>query len=381
MAVSWSLVTEKGTTVATIVITGIGGFLGRRVHEHLRAKGHDIVGVDVRTPDDTAGLAFHEADVRSRADLAAAVAGADAVVHLATASRAGGPDHSVNVGGTQVVVEESVAAGVATLVVMSSAMAYGALPDNPIPLDETAPLRADMDFALAAEKVTVEGLVTDWVGAEGPRTVVLRPAMIVGADSENMVSRALQGSRLLVVKGHTPPVQFVHVDDVAAAIALAVESDMSGAFNVACDGWLAAEDLRSVMRRRVIEVPEEIAFTVIDRSHALGLSRLPASGLPWIMWPWVVSVDRLRAHGWQPSMSNRDAAALLAAEQDAIIQIGSVQADRRTVRRVGIAAGVVGGVLALGAIARRVGGDVAEDSQEDGDGPTADAGTDEPAGS
>lgn len=366
--------------MATIVITGIGGFLGQRVHEQLRARGHTVVGVDVRSPADTEGLTFHEADVRSRPDIAAAVAGADAVVHLATASRAGGPDHSVNVGGTQVVVEETVAAGVATLVVMSSAMAYGALPDNPVPLDETAPLRADMDFSLAAEKVTLEDLVAPWLGADGPRTVVLRPAMMVGADAENMVTRALQGSRLLAVKGHTPPVQFVHVDDVAAAIALAVESDMSGPFNVACEGWLAADDLRDIMHRRVIEVPEEIAFTAIDRSHALGLSRLPASGLPWIMWPWVVSVDRLQAHGWQPSLTNRDAAALLASEQDATIHVAGVQADRRTVRRVGIAAGVVGGVLALGAIARRRGDDVSEDSQGDGSGPDHDGGTDEPAG-
>jgi nucleoside-diphosphate-sugar epimerase len=339
--------------VATIAITGISGFLGQRVHEQLRADGHTVVGVDLRAPDDSQGLVFHEADVRSRPDVERAFAGVDGVVHLATAMRDGVPDHSVNVGGSKVVVDAAVAAGVDTLVVMSSAMVYGAHPDNPVPLTEDAPLRADPDFSVAAQKVMVEHMVAPLLDDGGPRTVVLRPAMVVGADADNLLTRALQGSRLLVVKGHTPPVQFVHVDDVAAAIALAVRSDMVGPYNVACEGWLSTDELRRLLHHRVLEVPEEIAFTATDRSHALGLSRLPASALSWVMWPWVVAVDRLLDAGWQPSISNRDAAALLAAEQEATISVGGLEADRRTVRRAGIAVGVVGGVLAIGALARR----------------------------
>ena len=323
--------------------------------------------------------------MRARADVAAAFDGVDAVVHLATASRGGEPDHSVNVGGTHVVIQEAVAAGVDTLVIMSSAMVYGANPDNPVPLPESAPLRGDGDFAMAAQKVAVEHLVEPLLDGTGPRTVVLRPAMMVGADGENVLTRALQGSRILAVKGHNPPVQFVHVDDVAAAIQLAVASDMAGAYNVGCEGWLPSEDMRTLLDRRVLVVPEEIAWTAIDRSHALGISRLPASGLPWIMWPWVVSVDRLAAHGWQPSIGNRDAAALLG-EETSTVHLAGVEADRRTVRRVGIAAGVVGGVLALGALARRGTSHTAEDdipaggsapAGRDGDATTADPADDD----
>lgn len=372
--------------MATIAITGISGFLGQRVHEQLRADGHTVVGVDLRPPADTEGLVFHEADVRSRPDVERALAHVDGVVHLATATRAGMPDHSVNVGGSKVVVDAAVAAGVDTLVVMSSAMVYGAHPDNPVPLGEDAPLRADPDFTMAAQKVMLEHMVAPLMDADqGPRTVVLRPAMVVGADADNLLTRALQGSRLLAVKGHTPPVQFVHVDDVAAAIALAVRSDMAGAYNVACEGWLASDELRSLLHHRVLEVPEEIAFTATDRSHAMGLSRLPASALPWVMWPWVVAVDRLLEAGWQPSISNRDAAALLAAEQAATVSLAGVEADRATVRRAGIAVGMVGGVLAIGALARRrraapsaAGSDGNRDGGDGrGDGDTGDGAPDE----
>ena len=366
--------------MATIAITGISGFLGQRVHEQLRADGHTVVGVDVRAPADSEGLVFREADVRSQPDVERAFDGIDGVVHLATAMRDGVPDHSVNVGGSKVVIDAAVAAGVDMLVVMSSAMVYGAHPDNPVPLDEDAPLRADPDFSLAAQKVMVEHMAAPLLGEDGPRTVVLRPAMLVGADADNLLTRALQGSRLLVVKGHTPPVQFVHVDDVASAIALAVRSDMAGPYNVACEGWLATDELRTLLHHRVLEVPEEIAFTATDRSHALGLSRLPASALPWVMWPWVVAVDRLLDAGWQPSISNRDAAALLAAEQEATISVAGVEADRRTVRRAGIAVGMVGGVLAIGALARRrrpSGDDAGATSGAAGGGSDADTRTDD----
>lgn len=339
--------------MATIVITGISGFLGHRVHEQLRLSGHDVVGVDLAPPDDARGLAFVEADVRSRPDMDVAVAGADAVVHLATASHGNAPDHSVNVGGTQVVVDAAVAAGVATLVVMSSAMVYGARADNPVPLDEDAPLATGTHYPLVSQKVEVERLVAGMVDdPDAPRTVILRPAMVVGADAENLLTRALQGSRLLAVRGRQPPVQFVHVDDVASAITRAVTSDMSGAYNVACEGWMTTHELRAVLNRRLLEVPEEVARRVLDRSHALGLTRLAPSGLDWVMHPWVVDIDRLLATGWQPSIANHDAAALLAQERSDTVSIGAVEADRRTLQRVGLVAGTVGGVLALGALAR-----------------------------
>lgn len=352
--------------MATVVITGISGFLGQRVDEQVRMAGHEVVGVDRRPPAASPDLRFFDADVRSSHDVARALAGADAVVHLAAAEHNHAPDHSVNVGGTQVVVDAAVAADVQTLVVLSSAMVYGAHPDNPVPLTEQAPLRADPDFPAASQKVQVEHMVAPLVDdPEAPRTVVLRPAMMVGADAPNLLTRSLQGARLVGVRDHHPPVQFVHVDDVASAVSRAIDSDMAGAYNVACSGSLSTEELRELLGHRVVEVPEELAFTMVDRSHALGLTRLPPSGLAWVMHPWVVSNERLEATGWKPTIDNRDAAELLAAEQADTIAVAGVRADRTTVRRVGIAAGMVGGVLALGVLARRRRGSDAHADDED----------------
>ncbi len=342
--------------MATIAVTGIAGFLGSRVQDRLQANGHTVVGIDTRVPTESTGLVFREADVRSAPDVRAAMRDVDVVVHLAASDpRDGGPDRTVDVDGTRVVVAAAVAAGVDALVVMSSAMVYGAADDNPVPLDESAPLRGPEDFPPAAHKRAVEAVVAELVGDDGPRTVVLRPAMVVGTDAEILLTRALQGTRLVAVRGHHPPVQFVHVDDLAAAVVLAVEEPLSGPYNVAAEGWLSFDEARDLLGRRSLEVPEELAFAATDRGHALGLSRLPASALPWVMHPWVVSPRRLVEAGWQPTLSNRDLAELLAQQVGDRIDVGSLSADRRTVARAGVAvaATVGGGLLALGLLARR----------------------------
>ncbi len=337
----------------TIAVTGISGFLGSRVHERLVAAGHRVVGVDTQPPAQTHGLVFREADVRSREDVRRAFHDVDAVVHLAASSPAeGSADRSIDVGGSLVVIDAAIEAEVDALVVVSSAMVYGAAPDNPVPLDESAPLRAGDDFAPAAHKRLVEEAVAE--RGDRVRTVVLRPAMVVGTDAEILLTRGLQGNRMLAVRGHHPPQQFVHVDDVAAAVALAIDEPLQGPYNVAAEGWLSFDETRRLLGRRVWEVPEEVAFGATQRGHALGLSKLPASGLPWVMHPWVVSPQRLVDAGWRPTLSNRDLAALLAAEVNDRIEIAGVSTDRRTVARAGVAAAAsVGGLLALGLLARR----------------------------
>ena len=56
----------------------------------------------------------------------------------------------------QTLVTSAAAAGVGHLVVVTSAMAYGALPDNPVPLPEDAPLRAEPDEGLVGDLLAVE---------------------------------------------------------------------------------------------------------------------------------------------------------------------------------------------------------------------------------
>ena len=63
-----------------------------------------------------------------------------------------------NVRGAQTVLTAAAAEGVGRVVLVTSAMVYGAHPDNPVPLAETAPLRADPDTSVAGDLLEIEHL-------------------------------------------------------------------------------------------------------------------------------------------------------------------------------------------------------------------------------
>ena len=70
-----------------------------------------------------------------------------------------------------------------TLVVVSSAMVYGAWPNNPVPLTEDAPMRPNPGFDYATAKAETERLALEWRdGTPGARLAVLRPATVLGGE-------------------------------------------------------------------------------------------------------------------------------------------------------------------------------------------------------
>jgi nucleoside-diphosphate-sugar epimerase len=108
-------------------------------------------------------------------------------------------------------------------------------------------------------------------------------------------------------------VQVVHVDDAASAIDLAATRDLDGVFNVAADGWLTSDEAGALMpARRIPGLPYEIAERVLAATWSSGWGDAPPSVLPYIVHPWVVSNDRIKALGWKPKHAN-DEAILLGA--------------------------------------------------------------------
>lgn len=351
---------------STIAITGAGGVIGRRLVAALAAAdGVDrVVALDVEAPAGLdAGdvdLVVRRVDVRDRAELAAAFAGADVVVHLAAQLdplRDEARMRSINVEGTRNVVEVAHAQGVRHLVHVSSASVYGAHADNPLPLDEDRPLRPNRPFSYAEQKAEADAWVTDWAAAHPDTAVtVLRPAIVAGHGIENFVTRQLDALRLTVVGGHRPPLQFVHVDDVASAIVHVVTHRIAGVHNVSAEGWLSFDEVVAITGRRLLTVPEEVAFTLADRLWRAGLAEAPSGQVPYLMHPWVVSVDRLTATGWSPRHSNRDALAALFEEHADRLVLGPVTTTRGRARGVAAglgAVGVVAGALAVRRARRR----------------------------
>ncbi|HEY3239928.1 MAG TPA: NAD-dependent epimerase/dehydratase family protein [Acidimicrobiia bacterium] len=304
--------------MAGVAITGVAGFLGQGLLRRLAGSSSadrlfpGILGLDV------AGSAFrprelemHLVDV-TRADLVPRLEGIEVLVHLAGVHDAI-PDVDlmarVNVAGTRRVLEAAGAARVRKVILGSSATVYGAWPNNPIPLNEDAPLRPNPGFPLGAHKAEAERLLAGWK-EEHPDAVVtvLRMATVVGHRADHALARLLRSRVPLVLAGASAPVQFLHEEDAVEALALAVAADLPGAYNVAADGWLSRDDLRGLLGRRIQPgVSPELAKRILGRLWPAGLVDLPPSAIPYLLHPWVVAIDRLRAAGWSPGHSNEDA--------------------------------------------------------------------------
>jgi len=297
----------------TVVITGVSGFLGQAVLRRLAASPSigRLVGLDVREPGfRPRGLQFHLVDVAG-SDLEPLFDGADVLVHLAGVHDAI-PDEElmarINVGGTRRVLEAAAAAGVSKVVLVSSAAVYGAWPNNPVPLTEDAPLRPNPGFPLGVHKAELERLLAEWaLDRPAVTTTVLRPATVLGARADHALARMIRARVPLTVGGSVAPVQFVHEDDATEAIALAVERDLPGVYNVAAEGWLSRDELRALVGRKVQpSVGPEVMERALRRLFRAGLVDVPPSEVPYLIHPWVVAVDRLRAEGWNPQHTNEE---------------------------------------------------------------------------
>jgi nucleoside-diphosphate-sugar epimerase len=345
--------------MSTVAITGIGGLIGRRLVAELAnsTEVERIVGIDARRPEGLHGDRIHlvVADVRD-GDLHRHLEGVDTLVHLAfqlDPLRDEVEMRSINVDGTRNLFAAGLAAGVRKIVYVSSGVVYGAHPDNDFPLTEDSPLRANPDFPYAEHKLEIERWLADWsADRETPIVTVLRPTVVAGPGVENFISRQFEAPRATAIRGHRPPMQFVHVDDVASALALTIERDLPGAYNVAPEGWLSFDEMLAVSGARTVEVPEEVAFSLAQRLGAVGLSEVPVGQLHYVMHPWILSPDRLIQAGWRPKRSNRDALVELAEEHQGYVSVGRVRARRRDVKLAAVGFVALGGLLLLRALRR-----------------------------
>jgi nucleoside-diphosphate-sugar epimerase len=341
----------QNNTSLSVAVTGVAGFIGGRLIERLCDDDaiERVIGFDVRKPAFShPKFLFDELDVRDPA-METRLSGIDVLIHLAFVMDPIKDEKAmrdVNVNGSQTVFKAAGRARVPKVIYTSSAIVYGAHPDNKIPLTEDGPLRANLDFSYAAHKLEVEYVVRE-IAEEFPdlAITVFRPAIVFGPTVDNAWSHALELPVLFGVQGHSPPLQFVHEQDVAAAIHHAVSNDLPGTYNLAAEGWLEAEDMLSIMERKKIDLPEPLAFSLAERLWSLGMAEAPAGMLHYVMHPWIVSTEKLRDAGFTCTHSNLETFLGAAEQAKQHVRIGRSRIRRSQLR------GAVTGVALAGAVA------------------------------
>jgi nucleoside-diphosphate-sugar epimerase len=311
--------------MGTVVVTGASGSLGRRVAALLaRPDGPDrVIGVDANELDGLpAGmqnlrldLATDDPDIERRLD--EVFSGADAIVHLAWKTADEGKRAKAEIQLTSAanhlalerVLAAASRASVATLVHLSSATVYGAWPDNAVPLSEESPLRPNPELAFAVGKADAERVLVGWA-EDHPKVAVavLRPAPVVGATTQPLY-RALTGTGVARSDDAPPrPVQFLHVDDLATAVALAVHARLRGAYNVAPDSGTTDDTARALAGGVAkVRLPGRVATMIASWGWELSRAGAPKAAQAYRTYPWVVAPDRIKAAGWVPRYSSEEA--------------------------------------------------------------------------
>ena len=239
---------------------------------------------------------YRQGDILDRAAVDALVADADIVVHLAFIIMGSREDSArVNLAGTRNVFEATVAAHrPRRLVYTSSVAAYGYHSDNPVPITEEVPTRGSPEHYYSEQKSACEAILADITSGSDVEVFVLRPCIVAGPkapalaeampwnrlpDAVRKMSRAWPALKPPFPDPGTP-VQLVHHDDVADAIALAATTSAPpGAYNLAADGVLSMSDVGAALGARPVHVP---GLVVSVASEVIARVPFLPSGLEWL---------------------------------------------------------------------------------------------------
>ena len=214
-----------------VLVTGSSGLIGRRVAERLHEAGVDVLGVDLRPGDGPFPSAVGDA-----ADLPLMrrlLEGRPNVVHSGAVS---GPmlmldnPHGIaqaNLGGAMAVFEACRQAGVRRLVWLSSIAVYGEQPTlDPIP-ETTAP---NPQSFYGHTKAAGEVLLRGYIARYGLNAVALRLSSVFGVRRQtecrlrSVIEAGLDGRPAMVPAEGTSFRQYLHVDDAAEAVLLALSA-------------------------------------------------------------------------------------------------------------------------------------------------------------
>lgn len=317
-----------------LLVTGAAGFVGRHVVREALRRGHDVRATDRRTADarelnweTTPRLEIVRADLCRPDEVRRAVAGADAVIHLA-AVKTGALDiqRAGTVDTTKNLLEAMTEAGVSRLVAVSTFSVYDFLRlRSDSTLDETAPLEASPENreSYARAKLLQESLIERYAAENGLQVTIVRPAAIYGPDhcwTDQLGIRF--GDRIWLRFGGRGRLGLTYVENCAEAIVLAAETEESvgQVLNVVDDDRPTrrhyARELRSRLPRRpvVIRVPGSLVRFLAGSAEAVNRFLLRGRArLPWFLAPAKLHVqlkplrfsnDRIRAViNWSPRYS------------------------------------------------------------------------------
>lgn len=304
----------------TVAVTGANGAMGRVVMPLLLASDQveRVIALDLAAPDfEDDKLTFAPIDLtRPTADRDIVHgldnAPVDTLIHLAFFSsqiRNGAYAHEVEALGTVHVLTACAEARIPRLIMSSTTALYGASPKNPNFLGEEAPLAGTPRSRYISDKVEAENQVRRFREKNpGFKAAVLRFAPVLGPTVENPMTRFLARSVAPVVLGYDPLMQFLHEEDAAEAVMLALLGGGDGPYNIVGRGVLPLTNAIRLAGGIALPIPHPWARATLKTFSTAGLLATPPAFLDFIRYLWVADGARAEAGlGFKPRFSSREA--------------------------------------------------------------------------
>jgi UDP-glucose 4-epimerase len=303
---------------ARVFVTGGAGFIGSTLVDRLLACGCQVTAYDNLSTGQPAflepaqgrpGFRFVEADLLDTATLQQAVAGHDFVFHLAAnADVRFGTDHprrdlEQNVIATHNVLEAMRLGGVGRVAFSSTGSIYGEPEVFPTPEDAPFPVQTSL---YGASKLAAEGLIEAYCEGFGFQGYIFRFVSLLGEryTHGHVVDfyRQLRAdpTRLRVLGNGKQRKSYLYVQDCVDAMLLAITrltdpaADKVTILNLGTDEYVEVNDsIRAIVE--YLGINPELSYTGGERGW-IGDS-------PFIF----LDTRRIRALGWQPTLSIRQA--------------------------------------------------------------------------
>lgn len=312
--------TGSKTPCRSVFITGAGGYIGRQLTSALAADRREvttIVAADLRPvpPDQQLpGVHYLAADIcdPGLADAMKKFA-VDLVVHLAAVVTPGRQsdralEYKVDVEGTESILKACLKCGVKKIIYTSSGAAYGYHPDNPEWLDETDPLRGNVEFAYSHHKRLVEEMLAGY-RKDHPelKQLIFRPGFILGATTKNQITNLFDQPRITGIKGADSPFAIIWDQDVVGAILQGIHQGGEGIYNLAGDGILTLPEMARMLGKPYRALPVWLVAAGLWVGKRLGLTQYGPEQIGFLRYRPVLANRRLKEEfGYIPKKTSRE---------------------------------------------------------------------------
>jgi UDP-glucose 4-epimerase len=325
------------------LITGGSGYIGSRLVELLadREDTEQIVITDLRAPSvSRPKTSFVRMDIRDRGMQGLLeTEQPDALVHLAfvlNPMRDEQTMYDIDVNGTDNVLQAASRAGTKQLLVASSTTAYGAWPDNPVPLTEDSPVRGMPAYEYARDKTEIDRMCQLWSGRHSDRIMtIVRPCIVFGPNVDNYIIRFFVNAPFIpLIDGVDMEFQYVHEDDVIDALTRLLVDRRAGIFNLTGNGTLNLSQAAAIIGLKTRRMPFGLYRRIASAMWRMRIPRAeaPPGQLDFSRYPWIASNEKIKRElDWNPRYTSRETFEIAIRAKQAQTQAKSSEAAPQTV--------------------------------------------------